>query len=184
MSYNLLMFSGGIDSTYVAYDFLRRNQKEYLLLHHIKLHNKQNRMLCEDLSCKKITTYLKENNFNNFVYSESSFNYGDIKHLIYDIEIVAFHMYILLQHPYYNIKNILLPFYMNKSKDRYDKFFNIIKLSNKDVNFSFPISKMTKCQVINRLPKNLLNITWYCRTPINKQPCHTCETCLAVRSCR
>ena len=180
MSYDLVMFSGGIDSTYVAYDFLVNNPQKQLLIHHIKLQNRENRAYVEGIACKRIIEYFKQNNLNNFFYSESSFDYGDIKYLIYDIEIVAFKIYLLLRHRYFNIQNIWLPFYMNKSRGRYNKFFKIVGLCNRQVNFLYPIKDMTKCEVMDKLPKDLLELTWYCRRPIQNKPCGSCATCLEV----
>jgi 7-cyano-7-deazaguanine synthase in queuosine biosynthesis len=179
----ILLFSGGIDSTYVAYDYLTRNKNKQLLIHHIDLKNKQNRAFCENQACNNIVKYFRDNGIENFFYSKSTFDYGDIQFLIYDIEIVAFTIYILASNPVYkNIKTILLPFYMNKSQDRYDKFFNILNLTGKHFNFVFPIQDMSKKQVIDKLPSDLLKLTWYCRTPINNKPCNVCSTCVEVRN--
>jgi len=178
----ILLFSGGIDSTYVAYDYLTKNKTKKLLIHHIDLKNRENRDFCENQACVNILKYFKDKGINNFFYSKSGFDYGDIKYLLYDIEIVAFTIYMIIRHPIYkDINTILLPFYMNKSQDRYDKFFNILNLTGKQFNFVFPIQDMSKKQVIEKLPLDLLNLTWYCRRPINKKPCNICETCVEVR---
>lgn len=177
------MFSGGIDSTYVAYNHMKNNPDETLLLYHINLYNKENRANCEKSSINKILNYFQNNNLTNYLYLESTFDYGDINWLIYDIEIAAFFIFVLLKNPQYStINNILLPFYMNKSKDRYQSFNRILDMSNKNLHLIYPIKHMCKKQVIESLPKELYDLTWYCRTPKNNKPCGLCITCIEVHN--
>ena len=102
--------------------------------------------------------------------------------IIFDIEVVAFFIYVLLRDPRHReIDNILLPFYMNQSPNRYEWFNNIVGLSNKAINYHYPLKGMTKKQVMEGLPKDLLELTWYCRTPKNNNVCGNCITCKEVR---
>ena len=44
-----------------------------------------------------------------------------------------------------------------------------------------PVLHMTKGDIVRKLPKELLNMTWSCRTPIKRKdkfyPCNTCHPC-------
>lgn len=177
----LLMFSGGIDSTYVAYDYLINNPNKTLLMHHIHLINRENRAECERNSVKKILTYFQNHNITNYTYTESTFDYGSLPFIIYDIEIVAFIMYVILRNPANSrIDRILLPYYMNQSPFRYKQHNGILATLNKSLNFIYPIKDMQKKDVMDKLPKDLLDLTWFCRRPINNQPCNECITCKEI----
>ena len=39
---------------------------------------------------------------------------------------------------------------------------------------------MDKTDVIKAIPKELLNLCWYCRTPLNNKRCGICFTCESV----
>lgn len=54
-------------------------------------------------------------------------------------------------------------------------------IAGKQINFQFPISHLSKKEIIILLPKGLFNATWYCRTPHNNKPCNNCMTCALVR---
>ena len=56
----LLMFSGGIDSTYVAYSYLLQNPDKKLLIHHINLQNHENRSFCQKRSVDNILNYFQQ----------------------------------------------------------------------------------------------------------------------------
>jgi len=182
----LLMFSGGIDSTLAAYEYLKNNPDKKLLMHHVILKNKQKRDEKEKCATIAICDWFRRNGLNNFKITYSVFDYGHINYLIWDIEIMAFHTYIHLCNPdYQSISHVLLPFYLNRNiNGKYQKFYSIISLipQYRQIKFDYLYAHKTKKEIIDRLPSELLQLTWYCRKPINDQPCKHCYTCKEVQA--
>jgi hypothetical protein len=182
----LLMFSGGIDSTVAAYEYLKNNPDKKLLMHHVILKNDTNRFLKEKEATENICNWFRKNNLNNFEIIYSVFDYGDIKNKIWDIEIMAFYIYIHLCNPKYSqLSHVLLPFYLNRDlRGKYKKFEAILNLVNFykkiQVKFDYLFWGKAKRDVIVKLPSDLLKLTWYCRTPENDRPCQKCYTCKEV----
>src|SRR5690606_15683085 len=46
--------------------------------------------------------------------------------------------------------------------------------------FEHPIQDMTKAQIIHAMPRDLLDLCWWCRRPRDGKPCHKCYTCKQV----
>src|SRR5690554_5062689 len=75
----LLHLSGGQDSTYVAWKWLKDNPDEVLLIHHINLlSGGENRMAQENRAVRNILEFLRSEGLYNFIYHESGFNYGSL----------------------------------------------------------------------------------------------------------
>ena len=59
-------------------------------------------------------------------------------------------------------------------------------VANRDVTMELPIVGMTKQQVIEACPPELLRLTWYCRRPRKSgsvfYPCNACFTCKQVNA--
>ena len=52
----------------------------------------------------------------------------------------------------------------------------------REIDVFYPICEMEKWQLIDEMPKELLELTWWCRAPYNDNPCKRCFTCQAVEN--
>lgn len=183
----LLNLSGGIDSAYCAYKLLKEGRS--LLIHHCVLKNIENRHEQEYKAVQHCLDFFKKNGLNNFEYVETFFDYGTVKVLIYDVEIIGFLSGLILRNPnFYNIKQIAVSVNKNEptgqnlecprrvSANTCTK--TLLNLINRDVQFIYPIINMTKEEIINDCPKDLLSGLWWCRRPQNGNKCGQCKTCI------
>src|SRR5690606_30743001 len=116
----LLHLSGGQDSTYVAWKWLKDHPNEVLLIHHINLyHRKENRLTYENEAVHNVLKWLKANSLSNFVYYESDFSYGNLPRIsIKDIQICTVFSSIILRTPSFrSIKTLLLSWHKGEVND-------------------------------------------------------------------
>lgn len=84
----LIMFSGGIDSTYLLKKTLTETD-DIVLAHHIHLMNGERRDQAEAEACKNIKAYCQRE-FREFFYSESTINRRDMAAYGFDAMTCAF----------------------------------------------------------------------------------------------
>lgn len=182
----LLHFSGGQDSTYVAYKWLKENPNETLLLHHVKLHHiAENRVDLEQMAVDRILHWFRENGLNNFIYEESSFSYGTLPRIsIKDIQIVSVFTSIILRTPNYKtIDKLLLSWHSGEvHREDINKGFRVRKMLEalevpREIKFIFPIEYKTRKEMFDDMPKDLSKLIWSCRKPIHGKMCGRCHTC-------
>lgn len=186
----LLHFSGGQDSTYVAYKWLKEHPDEILLLHHVNLkHKAENRLIVEKAAVHNILNYFKHIGLNNFRYLESSFDYGDLPRIsVKDIQIVSLFTSIILKTPQYNTINKLLLSWHDGEVNREDirKGYRVRKMLDalevdRPIEFIFPIEYMTRKEMFDDTPKELVKYMWSCRKPKNGSHCGSCKTCIELK---
>jgi 7-cyano-7-deazaguanine synthase in queuosine biosynthesis len=186
----LINISGGVDSIYCAWKLLTENPNETFLLHHIVSSKtvlpKNSRLKLEKNSVDKFIEYLKKHNVNNFVYIESKRYRLDSKiKAIQDIEMVGIYTGIILR-TYKNIENIVISAnsedlvqmngYQTRSKTRFEIIDALSR--NHPINYLYPIKDMTKKEISNSMPADLLQLCWYCRKPnMDGSTCGTCQPC-------
>ena len=180
----LVQLSGGIDSAFVLWDWLKNNPNEICLVHHINRKNHEGRLELEKIAVNNILNWLSANGLDNFIYVESGFDYGSLNYIIKDVEICGFFLGVILRNPKWaSIEKILMPIYgdINSAREvRKRKILDIVSYDKK-VRIEYPLKYLSKADVINKIPKKLLELTWYCRKPKNKLPCGDCYTCNEVR---
>jgi hypothetical protein len=126
--------------------------------------------------------YLDNIGLGNYIYLENTFDYGNLGFIIKDVELCGFHLGVILRNSRWNsIRDILLPIYDNETK-RESVRRKLIQLVGygKNVNVLYPLKEKTKSDVMDAMPKHLLDLCWYCRTPKQYEPCGTCKTCKQV----
>lgn len=181
----LINFTGGLDSTYYLYTWLKNNPTKKALVHHCILKNYQLRFDKEIEACNKIIEWLRNQGLTNFEYIETTFDASQVISTINDIEIVGFMNSVILRSNRIAIDEIAItasaqdltqgPAYDQRSKSR----FEIIKLvSRKSPKFTYPIAHLSRWQMIQAIPKELVNLLWFCRVPRKDgAPCGVCKTC-------
>lgn len=186
----LLHFSGGQDSTYVAYKWLKEHPDEILLLHHVNLkHEAENRLMVERTAVHNSLNYFKRIGLSNFIYLESSFDYGDLPRIsIKDIQIVALFTSVILKTPQYNtIDKLLLSWHKGEvNREDIRKGYRVRKMLDalevdRPIEFVFPIEYMTRKEMFNDTPKELMKYMWSCRKPKNGSHCSSCKTCRELK---
>ena len=192
----LLMLSGGIDSTYCMYQALTAGRS--LAVHHIHLVNREGRSDAERRAVSQILRWFRRKGLTNFTYTESTFDYGTVRHIAKDYAVYSLMIGILLQDPRYrDIKSFIHPRHSDAFNLRKGQTFEsasrransvltgVSKLvANREIGMELPIVGMTKKQVIEACPPDLLRLTWYCRRPRKSgsvfYPCNSCFTCSQV----
>lgn len=182
----MINFSGGVDSTYAAYDALR--SKQSVLLHHCVLKSTTNRWVEEKKSVDFALNYFSKMGLNKYVYVESSFDYGKISYMIYDVEIIGFLTGLVLRNPKYkSVDRVVISVNANDPSARNINTPRRVKanaltdiLMNREVSFEYPYINITKKEMIKNLPKDLVKGLWWCRKPRGDQKCGRCNPCKEI----
>jgi 7-cyano-7-deazaguanine synthase in queuosine biosynthesis len=178
----IVTLSGGIDSTYVTWDYLRNNLDKTLYIHHCNLKSKGNRWEYEKKAVDGILRWFKSKGYTNYQYTESTFDYGSIGFIAYDIEVLGIFIGVILRK--LKLKNVLIC----ASKDDYGQATYAKRAASRcsivnsmletPPNYMYPIKEKTREEMIMELPKDLLKLCWYCRTPTKSgKACGKCSTC-------
>ena len=181
----LLQFSGGQDSSYVAWKWLTDNPDKVLLLHHINLyHYKEDRVDYENKAVHNILDWFQKNDINNWLYYESDFSYGNLPRIsIKDIQICALFAGIIFRTPTFKtLDTLLLSWHIGEVNapeiGRGYRVLDMFKaLQVEGVTLEFPIEFHTREQMASEMPSELLQLVHTCRRPIKDKACGKCKTC-------
>lgn len=185
----LLLYSGGIDSVQALY--ARCMAGLPTRTHHVVLKNRERRHSKEskavDLTMARIRALFPR---VPIVHTTSTFDFGDLKYLTRDHIIWGTVAGIILADPKNeDITQVVRTFHRDsvvggiESEDgrraeaawRHCEF-----VAQREVEFLYPQINMTKQEIMEAMPKDLLRLTWYCRRPRLDKVCHTCHTCRNV----
>lgn len=193
----LLMFSGGVDSTYLLHYYLTKTNFP-LHVHHISLRYPQfDRWKTEDPAVQKILSFCRDN-YRGFDYSESRFDLPPLRlvgrdsdlhlmvaskigpnlagakitlalgHCLEDVEAPEMQERVRLQ----LLPNLWKAFIA--SVDAGEKL-------NPEISRPLIDQKIPKEELFKQLPTNLLKLCWSCRMPDflgdAVYPCGLCQTC-------
>ena len=182
----MINLSGGIDSAYAAYDALKSG--ESVLLHHCVLKSRTNRWQQEKKAVSHALNYFAKVGLNDYAYVETSFDYGKISYLIYDVELVGFLTGLVLRNPRYNsVAKVVVSVNANDPsaidintprRVRANALTDV--LMERQVEFEYPYINITKKEMIQGLPKDLLAGLWWCRTPRGGNKCGSCKPCREI----
>ncbi len=179
----LIQLSGGIDSTYVLWKWLKENSDKFAIVNHIVLKSYECRNEKELKSIDDILKWLDNKGLNNYFYIQSEFDYGNIPGTSTDVEVCGYFAGLILKTArFYNVTTTHLPIYKKDSEREERRRFLTNFISKKEIEFIYPISHMKKWQVISELPEELFKLTWYCRTPLNNEKCQRCFSCVDVEN--
>jgi 7-cyano-7-deazaguanine synthase in queuosine biosynthesis len=188
----LINLSGGVDSVYCAWKLLKENPDEKFLIHHVA-RNKTLRTKKEKEAVDAVLKYFKDNDLTNYKYIETK-GYVLPKGVssVQAIEMVGYFTGIILR-SYKNIKNVVIcansedliqgQLYNIRSTTR----FNIVNATSRgvEVTYLYPIKHMTKGEIADALPTELLSLCFYCRRPdVEGNSCGECQPCINIRKNR
>lgn len=185
---SLINISGGVDSVYDAWKSLESGG--HVLLHHCVLKSRTNRWSYEKKAVNHSLSFFRNNGMKNFVYVETEFDYGTVNHLIYDVELIGFLTGLVLRNPRYSsIKKVVVS--VNKddpsgrdlsSPRRVVANSLATTVIGREIDFVYPHINMTKKQIIDDMPQDLLSGLWWCRVPKNGNKCGSCKPCKEINN--
>lgn len=190
----IIPISGGIDSVALVYNTLKSNpDNQYLLLHiYLKNGESQDRCELELTATRNAIDYFQHNNLSNFDYKEAVLDYESAGEIppVWDIEAVNFLVGTYMRGVKINIyikATNKEDFAQENFTERLDNSMRILENTVfpdiESIQVLYPQKEMTKSEVMNSMPSELLQLCWYCRTPINSKPCGKCDTCVSVHKC-
>ena len=188
----ILMFSGGIDSTYLAWK-LMKNKTPNLHLHHASIRNDAD--TCwkkQDEAMEPILSYFKDRGFE-FEYSESVFEMYGWNQVGYDSDLLLLIAQKLAQNFDGEVQVLMgwNPTDMKRSciDDRARRgvtqniWLALIESARNrqdiDKTLYFPLIEegITKTEMMREIPQDLLFLTWSCRRSKDGTPCGRCHAC-------
>lgn len=183
----LLLYSGGIDSVQALY--ARAKAGLPTRVHHVVLLNWERRAQYEKAAVRATLAWI-ERRFPGMVeYTESGFDYGDLRYIVRDHNVWGLFAGIILTDPKNaHITQLIRTFHRDSVKggieSAHGKAAEVAWRrsipASRDVEFIYPQADMTKGDIMGAIPKSLLALTWYCRRPRGGRPCHECHTCKQV----
>jgi 7-cyano-7-deazaguanine synthase in queuosine biosynthesis len=180
----LINFSGGIDSTYAAWDALRSGETP--LLHHCVLKSRGDRWRYERQAVIKILEYFNKVGLSKYKFIESGFDYGTLNYLIYDVEVIGFLSGVVLRNPKHkNIDRVVVSVNANDPTGRDINNFRRTQanaytelVAGKSIQWEYPMIHMEKSELIKKMPPELVKACWWCRRPQqNGKACGYCRSC-------
>ena len=183
----LINLSGGIDSVYCLHLMLEQGHK--VLAHHIRLRNREGREQVEYKATQRVLQHFRSKGYSRQIkYHETGFDYGTINYVAYDLYIWSFMTAILLTDPNTRASTRAVvisshldsPFMLNPEREARRRALVRSVLGDWEPEWVFPIGDMTKKQIVQAIPNDLLNLCWWCRYPRRNKPCGRCKTCKQV----
>lgn len=185
----LVMWSGGIDSTYVLAELLCETDVP-VHAHHINLINHECRHVAEKKAVDDLLPKLQA--IRPFVYTESTIDHSQYRGIPYDMAVVCFEAGCVARDTMMR-KNPAMPAITqwtvgtHKAEGHWNERWDVIKQITRGVCWhentpEFYVGlETTKREEIQYLGKlQLFDDTWYCRTPVDGQRCVQCKTCQEV----
>jgi len=180
-----ILWSGGLDSTYLIYKNLLEGNTVYA--YYIEINNNINKVIKEKEAMESLTKLFIDK------YGTAFDNRGTLVYI--DVNTLYGNCLIFSQMPIWitalqfigNVDEIQIGYCMNDDAISYlDDIKNIhhsfSSIKTKEIPISFPLSKIKKEEELNFLPEEYKKLIWYCENPINNKPCHECCSCKRYNS--
>ena len=190
------MFSGGMDSTYIAWKMMK-NKIGKLHLHHASIRNDSDPLWKQqDRAVKLILDYFRKQGFE-FGYSESIFEFFGWEQVGFDSDLLLLIGQKIAQNfdgkvelfigwnPYdmerlciadrscRNVTNNIWLSLVESARNR--------KHIDKNLHFPLIEDNLRKADIIEEMPKELLDLTWSCRKSKTDTPCGSCHACIEIQ---
>lgn len=189
----IIPISGGLDSTYLLYHYLK--DTDYIIhAHHIILKSKFEPRWEEELkACKNIVSYCQ--NIRYFDYTESTWEFP---FHCWDFEIVVFccgQIARKITKPDTNISltaGVVLEDTKRSSSGvsrirRFEHIWTAVTepLKNRrSLKLETPIMNLSKKDLLENMPEELSEMCWSCRHSDNGEPCGRCKACDEVKKAK
>lgn len=191
----LLNFSGGLDSVYCLWKYLKENPDKTLLVHHCHWMTSFNRHEQESRAVEDVLDWLRKEGLDNFEYIETMVDIRQIRIKPVDHQIISFLTGAITLNPKYNsIEYLISPTPKDEierlGKDIYkiwedaEHIRSLTKVtvnkSARELKVTQPIKDKYKHELIAELPQGLKELYFSCRTPKKGLPCGKCHTCRQI----
>lgn len=186
----LVMWSGGIDSTYVLTKLLKETDMK-IFAHHIYLKNIENRQAKEAEAIEKLIKKLGAIRKFNFTW-----NWIDdtvMPTMVYDMARVCFEAGAVSKAFYHYKKPFIIDKWTigtNKEEGHWQERWDVITSATRAAEWSPGRKDYIRFELQPMVPRaeemkyldslSLLQDCWYCRRPKEGKPCSVCPTCLEV----
>jgi 7-cyano-7-deazaguanine synthase in queuosine biosynthesis len=186
------MFSGGLDSTAMLVKLLEETRDE-LRVHHIRMQNREGRDGAESRAVEAIVAGCRSR-YRPFRYSESGLDFRELQAIPIDYLSIAFvACQVAIDTPGCDrvaVASLARDTDIENRSARQRRVFEALyecyrarRLGEPRVEWVYPVYEMSKAALAARLPRELLEHTWSCRTPVREDPgwraCGGCKACLA-----
>lgn len=183
----LIMFSGGVDSTYQLVKFLKETDDE-ILAHHVHFLNVEGRHQAEARRCREIVRFCRKE-YRDFRYSETAIDHRGMPFYGYDIIAAGFEAGIVSHGYFMEHKRMVtrwLAGHCLEEKSSPERLPHVLACVAANC---FPLSPpeflrvkaVSKLEELNYLDPQLHRMMWTCRTPIRAdngfEECGVCQTC-------
>jgi len=188
----LVMFSGGLDSTAMLVKLLGETRDE-LRVHHIRMANRERRDDAEQRAVEAIVAWCRDR-YRPFRYSESGLDFADLEAIPIDYLSIAFvACQVAIDTPRCDriaVAALARDTDIENRSARQRRVFDVLyecyrarQLGEPQVQWIYPVYPSTKRELAERLPRELVELTWSCRRPVREaerwRPCGACKACLA-----
>ena len=186
------MFSGGLDSTAMLVKLLAESADE-LRVHHIRMVNKEGRDRAEQRAVEAIVAHCRSR-YRPFRYSESALDFSGLEAIPIDYLSIAFvACQVAIDTPGCDrvaVATLATDTDIANRSARQRRVFEEMyacyrarKLGEPHVEWIAPVFDLPKATLAAALPRELLNLTWSCRRPVDGfRACGACKACRARES--
>ncbi len=188
---HLLNLSGGVDSVSCLYQLLSAAKAgEGILIHHSRFTNREGRHPYEYEATQKALEWVKGKGLDRFQYIETGIDFTGITYAMWDLMLVGFWEGSILR-TYKRINTLVITGSQTGIEGggaRWRRITNVRKtvaqaIAGRPLHWIMPNGQKSKGQVLQEIPQELRDITWFCRTPTSEgEPCGRCGTCRRVFS--
>ena len=200
---NLIMLSGGIDSAYLLWEQLKTTQTP-IHAHHISLRTHQERRWdLEDAACNRIIPQLQQ--IRSFTVSASIIDTSMFPYPGWDSDTQL----LMGARVAANLAAEKVTLMIGITKDDRERPIIVDRINRNvlpnmweamvesidphhrkriDREISTPLAETTKAEILEKIPQELLDLTWSCRRPVREgatvRPCGHCQPCRLIKDCR
>lgn len=191
----ILMFSGGLDSTYLAWRLLNNNDDpDGVHIHYVSIRNDCEPLWKkEDIITERIVTYFAAHNLQ-FKFSKSKFEFFGQPSVGFDSDLILVVAQKLCMNAYGKKIDVLFgwnPYDLTRREIALRSENHITQniwkalvastnkrhVINEELQFPLLDWNVTKDIMIKEMPKELVDLTWSCRQRIDV-PCGKCHSCI------
>ena len=179
--------SGGLDSSYMAWRLLKRGHP--ILFHHCRYRTSQQRFPHEAEAHKNVLEWLTDQGLTDWKLIETEFSAsGSMTYPLLDDQyllwMAGLHLRIHKRRgntSRADISHVVINS-RQESLDRhgaiYQRMYRIMSLAaEREIVPIFPMERYTKEQMMADMPRELIELSWWCRAPVDGQPCNDCHSC-------
>lgn len=159
---------------------------EHVLIHHVYMVNTEGRAEYELRAVQNILAWLREHGLDNFTYHQTAFDYGTVRQIARDINVIAFVAGIVLAQHSHTHKAVICSSADDLRRQAPMPWTQELRrwlterMCGRELEWLMPNAKKTKAEVIGEMPPDLYALCWHCRVPKDGKPCGGCETCREV----